>query len=53
MDCGCGTRAALPTIRSRLHGYLGARMGGIRGKGIIGRRETCMNKGVRIDILEY
>ena len=32
MDCGCGAQAALPAMRSRVHGYLGAHMGREWGK---------------------
>ena len=32
MDCGCGAQAALPAMRSRVHGYLGAHMGRAWGK---------------------
>ena len=32
IDCGCRAQAALPTIKSRLHGYLVVHVGRDRGK---------------------
>ena len=50
IDCGCRAQAALPTIKSRLHGYMVAHVGRDRRK----RREeeTCMDKRVQRDVQE-